>query len=192
MLYRGRCVHPLSSPTKPPRLYVLLVVVALLEYHLYNALCYNVGDQLVRTIVRGRAYQGRSHEKLMQQITHFLSEYPNVFPIPLHYPLQETRSDSYAGRTARNVRQSDGTLVLTDGRPDRGTALTIRLARRHARPLLLLNLAAEPRQGLVAAWIVEHGIGVLNVAGPRASSHRGIYEKARRFLHGALAVSRPG
>src|SRR5436305_1193025 len=45
--------------------------------------------------------------------------------IPPRYPLQETRSLAYPVRTRWNVRDSDGTLILTRGRPDRGTALTI-------------------------------------------------------------------
>lgn len=52
-------------------------------------------------------------------------------PIPDRYPLKETESGSYPVRTEMNVRDSDGTLILTWGRPTGGTALTVRLARRH-------------------------------------------------------------
>jgi len=45
-------------------------------------------------------------------------------PIPERYPLQETDSASYPVRTEMNVRDSDGTLILTWGRPTGETALT--------------------------------------------------------------------
>ena len=38
-------------------------------------------------------------------------------PIAAHYPLTETPLDSYPQRTEWNVRDSDGTLVLTRGKP---------------------------------------------------------------------------
>src|SRR5437870_10377236 len=55
-------------------------------------------------------------------------------PIPERYPLQEMKSPAYPPRTARNVRDSDGTVILTRGQPDRGTALTIELAERYRKP----------------------------------------------------------
>src|SRR5512135_124388 len=56
------------------------------------------------------------------------------------YPLRETPSEDYAQRTEWNVRDSDATLVLTHGRPAGGTALTIAVARRLGKPLLVLDL----------------------------------------------------
>src|SRR5512132_1315628 len=47
--------------------------------------------------------------------------------VPPRYPMRETRGYTYAERTRRNVRDSDGTLILTRGRPTGGTALTGRL-----------------------------------------------------------------
>src|SRR6266852_5932705 len=64
--------------------------------------------------------------------------------IPDHYPLRETSTAFYPQRTEWNVRDSDGTLVLTLGRPDGGTALTIELARRLPKPFLAVNLKKSP------------------------------------------------
>src|SRR5512134_3746342 len=61
--------------------------------------------------------------------------------IPLHYPLRETPTARYPQRTEWNVRDSDGTLILTRGRPRGGTAYTISVARRLGRPLLVVDLA---------------------------------------------------
>jgi hypothetical protein len=54
--------------------------------------------------------------------------------IPEKYQLSETSSSSYAGRTALNVRDSGGTLVLSKGLIRGGTRLTIELASRYDRP----------------------------------------------------------
>src|ERR1700730_12095061 len=58
--------------------------------------------------------------------------------IPPEYPLPETPTDESPRRTEWNVRDSDGTLILTRGAPDRGTALTAKLANRQAKPLYVV------------------------------------------------------
>jgi hypothetical protein len=111
-------------------------------------------------------------------------------PIDPVYPLVETRSDRYPVRTAWNVRDSDGTMVLTRGPAAGGTALTIRLALRSGRPLLVLDLDQDPLPSAVSAWIREHRIGTLNVAGPRESERPGTHARALAFLEEAL-ISTP-
>jgi hypothetical protein len=103
-------------------------------------------------------------------------------PIDPRYPLSETPWDGYPQRTEWNVRDSDGTLVLTHGEPDRGTALTIDLAGKRGKPCLVLDLAGEPDYQQLLAWINANKIKVLNVAGPRESSRPGMYQLARVFL----------
>src|SRR5437868_610576 len=74
-------------------------------------------------------------------------------PIPERYPLKETNLPVYPQRTEWNVRDSDGTLVLTLGSPAKngelapegsGTALTIELARRQKKPCLVVDLNNHP------------------------------------------------
>jgi Circularly permutated YpsA SLOG family len=103
-------------------------------------------------------------------------------PIDERYPLVETPSDDYAERTEWNVRDSDGTLVLTRGSPSGGTALTIEIARRMGRPFLVVDLTGDPDPATARRWLAEARIGVLNVAGPRESQRPGIGEAARAFL----------
>lgn len=110
-------------------------------------------------------------------------------PIAPEYPLRETPSDDYAQRTEWNVRDSDGTLVLTRGRPAGGTAFTIGVARSLGRPLLVLDLRDDPDPGAVRRWARAAGIAVLNVAGPRESQRPGIGDEARAFLGRALRFS---
>jgi hypothetical protein len=118
--------------------------------------------------------------------------------IPVRYPLRETPTARYPQRTEWNVRDSDGTLVLTWGSPRGGTALTIGLARRLGRPCCVVDLArlvestterdAELRR--VRGWIAGARIRVLNVAGPRGSEAPDVGGWARGFLVATLGAER--
>lgn len=102
--------------------------------------------------------------------------------IPARYPLTETGSPGYRERTYLNVRDSDGTLILARGALSGGTTLTRRVARALGKPCLVLDLAKAPDPRSVRAWMHNHDIRLLNVAGPRESQRPGIYRQAKRFL----------
>jgi hypothetical protein len=102
--------------------------------------------------------------------------------IPDRYPVRETDSSSYAVRTERNVLDSDATLVLCSGRPAGGTALTIELARRHGKPVLVADPNEEKSVENVRSWLKRNEVAVLNVAGPRESAVPGIGKLARAWL----------
>src|SRR5438876_7256050 len=102
--------------------------------------------------------------------------------IPENYPLQETPTDAYPERTKWNVRDSDATLILTRGKPDRGTALTLKLARRLKKPYRVVELANADTAHEVRAWLAARAVRTLNIAGPRASSQDGIECTARAFF----------
>jgi len=107
--------------------------------------------------------------------------------VPDRYPLRETPTAEYPQRTAWNVRDSDGTVILHQGRVDRGTALTERLARSQGRPVLLLDVrSARPAE--LAAWIEKERIARLNVAGPRESRAPGLQALVTRFLRDAFVL----
>lgn len=107
--------------------------------------------------------------------------------IPAGFGLQETGQDDYDTRTRRNVRDSDGTLLIGFGPLSGGSALTVEACRALGRPLLALDAdrcgpdAAEPLADTLA-FLAAHRIRVLNVAGPRESEAAGARSWARRFL----------
>jgi hypothetical protein len=103
-------------------------------------------------------------------------------PIPSRYLLREHASADYAARTEQNVLDSDATLVLAVGMPRDGTALTVRLATRHERPCLTVDLDHPPTAASVLEWLRRHAVRTLNVAGPRESTHPGIHDRASAFL----------
>ena len=111
-------------------------------------------------------------------------------PIDVRYPLPETPGADPAQRTEWNIRDSDGTLIVTLARRmSGGTLLTAGLARRLARPLLHLakadSPAAEQAESL-RQFIGQHEIRVLNVAGPRESGELGVREFVAGLLEAAL------
>ncbi|HKL88962.1 MAG TPA: putative molybdenum carrier protein [Salinibacter sp.] len=111
--------------------------------------------------------------------------------IPDRYPLKETPSDAYEQRTAWNVRDSDGTLIITGGNVEGGTAHTITEANRQGRPVLHVRTSDKVPVPMIRAWGEDHDIRVLNVAGPRASELDGMYEKARAILDSLLDELQP-
>lgn len=109
-------------------------------------------------------------------------------PIPPRYPLRETPSDEYAQRTEWNVRDSDGTLVLTVGPPTEGTAFTVGVAARLHKPCLVVDLAELMHMDSIRSWLAMHRIKMLNVAGPRESKCPGIYDRTATFLRRLLSA----
>jgi hypothetical protein len=105
-------------------------------------------------------------------------------PLPRRYPLRELPGGTYADRTARNVRDSDATLILTPGPLAGGTRLTRDCCARLQRPFLVVEVNGE--RGLdsseefraparIQSFLRDTGCGVLNIAGPRASEWAGAY-----------------
>jgi len=113
-------------------------------------------------------------------------------PVSPAYPLKETPSSAYEERTRWNVRDSDGTLVLSWGAPEGGTAFTIACTRLEEKPCLVLDLLEEPQVETAAAWLKSHGIRVLNIAGPRGSTSPDLYPATMAFLDSLFAaLARP-
>lgn len=103
-------------------------------------------------------------------------------PLPPHYPLTETESDDYAVRTQWNVRDSDGTMILSPWPLTGGTLLTQRIAERTGRPWTAVDPHDINDVALVADWLAANKIRVINIAGPRESQQPGIYSAAVTFL----------
>ena len=106
--------------------------------------------------------------------------------IPARYPLEETPTNDYAQRTAWNVRDSDGTLLIAPAPLRGGTALTLEEAETRGRPVHHVRPTDLASVRTIRAWAAENEVRVLNVAGPRASEADGIYDQARAILDAFL------
>jgi putative molybdenum carrier protein len=107
--------------------------------------------------------------------------------IPNIYPLRETATADYAERTELNVRDSDGTLILTIGPPIGGTRYTIECTEKWRKPCYIIDLTGDANFIVVRSWITDNRIAVLNVAGPRQSQSPEGYQLALQFLRVCLA-----
>jgi hypothetical protein len=96
------------------------------------------------------------------------------------YGLTECDVPGFAARRHRNVRHSDGSLLL--GRADsHGSVGLINDCRKAFKPLFHVQ-SGVTRSSEAAAWVIENHIKVLNVAGNRESSDPGIGARSERFL----------
>jgi hypothetical protein len=109
--------------------------------------------------------------------------------IPARYLLRETPSTHYSQRTEWNVRDSDATVVFSiKAQPTGGTRLTFERAKRLAKPVL--HLSRDETEAAAAgeklrAFLEEHRVQTLNVAGPRASQESEI----GKFVLAVLAAA---
>ena len=118
-------------------------------------------------------------------------------PVPGHYQLVELDSDSYPDRTAKNVVEGDGTVIVSHGPLDGGSALTRKLAQSHGKPFIHIDLTQTTKFDAaltLADWISSQSIRVLNVAGPRASKDPKIYQATADLLESTyyLYLTRDG
>ncbi|ASQ90996.1 molybdenum cofactor carrier [Prosthecochloris sp. GSB1] len=99
------------------------------------------------------------------------------------YRLVETPGRGYRQRTEWNVRDSDGTLVIT-GNPKRsgGTRYTLKIARKLGKPCIVVDPEDTGAPAEADRWLESNGIESLNVAGPRESTEPAIHERAMAFL----------
>jgi hypothetical protein len=110
-------------------------------------------------------------------------------PLADRYALQETPTQAYPQRTEWNVRDSDGTVVLTIATSlSGGSRQTYLLAKKYKKPVLHLSREggpASPEKDL-RLFIRKHRIRVLNVAGPRASEEPEVAAFVKEVLKRAL------
>ena len=110
-------------------------------------------------------------------------------PIPPVYPVVELAGAGYRERTLQNVLDSDGTAIIHDGALEGGTRLTWVLCEQHGRASALVDTSALSRDQAIdalVAFVTGNGLGVLNVAGPRASKWPEAFGCARALVAGLL------
>ena len=105
--------------------------------------------------------------------------------IPARYLLEELPTRRYQNRTRRNVKTSDGTLIVSSEPLTGGTRLTADHAEKMKRPWIVVSpefpLSDENRQQLLE-WMKRRDIEVLNFAEPRASTASELYAVTERSV----------
>lgn len=106
-----------------------------------------------------------------------------------HYRLRETPSSDYSQRTEWNVRDSDATLIVSVApRLTGGSRATREFARLHAKPCLHVSGDGAPAK--VRRFLAQHGVRILNVAGPRASKEPEVYALVIALLDEVFPAAR--
>lgn len=113
--------------------------------------------------------------------------------VPAKYStLEETESRQFAVRTARNIRDSEATLIINEGPLSGGTAMTYHSIGYQLKKRFLVQLDSPAPNGTgewapeVREWLTRVGPKVLNIAGPRESKCPGIGARAAVLLREAL------
>ena len=106
-------------------------------------------------------------------------------PLPVYYPLKETKSEKVEVRTEKNVRETDASLILAFRENyDNGSIYTIEQCGKYNKPILELDLSEKSslQISVFKEWNSKHEIQSLNIGGPRESFSPGIYKAAYNLL----------
>lgn len=105
------------------------------------------------------------------------------------YNMQEINAIDYDQRTELNVMDSDGTLLFSHGELKGGAALTKKLARKHLKPCLHVDIKETGEYKaveIIKSWLDVRNIETLNVAGPRASESPEMYDSVLNIMKSVL------
>ena len=108
---------------------------------------------------------------------------------PQYENMVETQSSDPAERTRLNVEAADATLIIRTGAKSNGTDLTAQIAKELGKKLKIVEVSSRPKldQAIdIRTWISSEQPSILNVAGPRESESKGIYESAVFLLTRSL------
>jgi hypothetical protein len=111
--------------------------------------------------------------------------------LPDKYKLNEMPTASYKDRIEKNVTDSEGTVIISHGRLTGGSDYSYKMAKKHNRPCLHMDLKETPVRVAAAkvnSWILENDIEVLNVAGAKASEDSKIYDDTLSVIEGAILL----
>ena len=101
------------------------------------------------------------------------------------YKLKELPTTSYEKRTKKNIIDSDGTLILSNGILTGGSLLTKEYAFFLKKPHLhidLLSTSFIDAIYYIRVWVDKYNIKILNIAGSRASKDPNIYKRTFDLL----------
>jgi hypothetical protein len=99
-------------------------------------------------------------------------------------------AERYRARTLKNVQDSDATVILYSSTLSGGSLLTQKLCVREKKPVIALDAQAMTKLRAaerIGQFVEEHGISVLNVAGPRLSGWPGGYSFALGVLSAVIS-----
>jgi len=103
-------------------------------------------------------------------------EYAEMYGIVPHH------SSSYVPRTRLNAKTGDGTIRLAYDFDSKGEVCTLRAIKDFGKPHFDVDLNDPPPVADVIAWLEEHNIETLNVAGNSEQTAEGTHEAVSAYL----------
>lgn len=103
----------------------------------------------------------------------FKTHFGNNFALRERFNLKETNSSSYRPRTLKNIKDSDGTLIIASNMNSPGCLLTYHGCLQYNKPVLKIQIANGeiPELNLIIDciqhWLSDNQIKTLNIAGNR-------------------------
>lgn len=114
--------------------------------------------------------------------------------LSLKYKVKELPGTDYADRTRANVDWADATLIIYRGRLMGGTLFTWEYAKNRGRRVKMIDLkmmGPDTATEQITTWVKEITPERLNIAGPRESTHPGIYQEVLHILRSAFKEMGP-
>ena len=105
--------------------------------------------------------------------------------------MQKLQADRSPSPTKRNVVDSDGTLIISNGPLTGRSKYTKKIALHHHKPLIHIDLNEidiSDASYLVNDWIIRERIQTLNVTGPSATKDQNIYQDTVELLMKVISI----
>ena len=111
------------------------------------------------------------------------------------YKLSEMPVSSSLEYNERNILESDGTLIISQGKLTSEAELTQEMASRHDRPCIHIDFNSTNGFFIaqtISTWISENRIETLNVAGPGVSNDQGLCNTIAKVFETVLYLDTMG
>jgi hypothetical protein len=113
--------------------------------------------------------------------------------LPEQYNLKTIDMPNYHDRLAKNITDSDGTVILTHGQLIIGSKIIKDLANQHNKPCLYVDLtdcSINHAVSSIRKWIANNEIEAIYFTGSKSVGKSGIYKDTIRVIKGVCGVER--
>ena len=112
-----------------------------------------------------------------------------------HYKVKEIGSPSYFQRLEKNVKDSEGAVILNYGQLVIGSRAVKDIAERYHKPCLNVNLSKHPMNhaiALIRKWMTRHDIATIYFTGTKTggSLSPNVYDEVIQIIEGVCGVER--
>jgi hypothetical protein len=112
-----------------------------------------------------------------------------------HYNIREIDTPSYFQRLEKNVKDSEGAVVLNYGQLVIGSRAVKDIAEKYHKPCLNVNLSKHPMNhaiALIRKWMTNHDIAIIYFTGTKTGGglSPNVYDEVIQVIEGLCGVER--